>query len=74
MKKKSDIIEVNMDRKLIVEMNPFGFGESNQYHYNAQIWQFICGKWWYGGYSKYCETLEDVFQYAEEQNLLIEFR
>lgn len=63
-----------MDKKLIVEMNPFGFGENNQYHYNAQIWQFMCGKWWYAGYGKYCETVEDVLQYAQEHNLLIEFR
>ena len=74
MIKKTDIIEVNMDNKLVVEMNPFGFGESDRYHYNAQIWQFICGKWWYAGCGKYCETLEEVLQYAEEQKLLIEFR
>lgn len=62
-----------MERKLVVDVNPFGFGEKNQYHYNAQIWTFICGKWWYAGFGKYCETIEDVLQYAKEQDLLIEF-
>ena len=28
---------------------------------------------WYGGYGKYCKTLQEVVEYAKSMNLLIEF-
>ena len=62
----------NME-KIIVNTNPFGFGEDNEYHYNAQVWTYTMGKWWYAGKGKYCKTLEDVLKYASELNLSVEF-
>jgi len=59
--------------KIIVNTNPFGFGEDNEYHYNAQVWTYTMGKWWYAGKGKYCKTLEDVLKYASELNLSVEF-
>lgn len=63
-----------MKRKLVVNINPFGFGEKEEYHYNAQVWVYNMGKWWYDGIGKYCKDLEDVLKYGSEMNLEIEFR
>lgn len=66
--------EGSMERKIIVDINPYGFGENQEYHFNAQVWVFLNGRWWYGGTGKYCKTIEDVLLYATEMNLEIEFR
>ena len=57
-----------MNRKIVVEMS-----NNEEYPYNAQVWSFINGKWWYGGYGKYCHTIEEVLKYADERNLSVEF-
>ena len=62
-----------MNKKLVVNSIPCDFGENEEYHYNAQVWVFYSGKWWYGGYGKYCKTLEEVVEYTKSTNLLIEF-
>ena len=49
-------------------------GENQEYHFNAQVWVFLNGRWWYGGTGKYCKTIEDVLLYATEMNLEVEFR
>ena len=62
-----------MNKKLIVNSTSYDFGENEEYHYNAQVWTFHNGKWWYSGHGKYCKTLEEVVQYAKYTGLLIEF-
>ena len=62
-----------MRKKIIVNSTPCDFGEHEEYHYNAQVWVFRLGKWWYGGSGKFCKTLEEVVEYAKSMSLLIEF-
>ena len=63
-----------MNKKLIVFVNPFGFSEEEEYHYNAQIWVCIGNKWWYDGVSKHCKDFKEVLEYASKLNLKIEFK
>lgn len=62
-----------MNKKIVVNATPSGFGEHEEYHYNAQIWVLRLGRWWYGGSGRYCKTLEEVVQYGKSTGLLIEF-
>lgn len=63
-----------MERKIIVDINPYGFGENQEYHYNCQVWKYSSGAWWYSGEGKFCENLEQVIEYAKKRKLLLEFR
>ena len=35
--------------KIVVNFEPQDFGDKNQYHYNAQLWRYGKGTWWYTG-------------------------
>lgn len=60
--------------KIVVNYDPQNFGDDDQYHYNAQIWRFVRGKWWYTGSGRYLKTIEEVLLYARNQNIMIEFK
>lgn len=60
--------------KIVVNYDPQNFGDNDQYHYNAQLWRFSRGKWWYTGSGRYLRTIEEVLLYARNQNVLIEFK
>lgn len=61
-------------KKIVVNYESQDFGDENQYHYNAQLWKYSNGKWWYTGNGRYLKTIEEVLLYAHNQNVLIEFR
>lgn len=60
--------------KIVVNFDPQNFGDKDQYHYNAQIWRYGFGKWWYAGEGRYLKTIEEVLLYARNQNIMIEFK
>lgn len=60
--------------KIVVNFEPQDFGDKNQYHYNAQLWRYGRGTWWYTGSGRYLKTIEEVLLYARNQNVLIEFK
>ena len=60
--------------KIVVNYEPQNFGDDDQYHYNAQVWRYAKGKWWYTGSGRYLRTIEEVLLYARNQNVLIEFK
>ena len=57
-----------MERKMIITST-----NDPEFPYNAQVWSYVNGKWWYGGLGKYCKTLEEALKYASDRNLLVEF-
>lgn len=59
--------------KIVVNYDPQEYGDKGQYHYNAQLWRYNQGKWWYTGSGRYLRTIEDVLLYAKSQNIMIEF-
>lgn len=63
-----------MEKKIVVNSIPLDFGDNDEYRYDAQVWHYSSGSWWYAGYGKYCETIEEVIDYAKNKNLLVDFR
>ena len=63
-----------IEKKIVVNFDPIDFGENNEYHYNAQIWSYSHGTWWYAGMGKYFKSIEEVIAYAKEKNLYVEFK
>ena len=57
-----------MERKIVIT-----FDEESEFPYNAQVWSFINGKWWYTGYGVFCRTLQEALEHANKRNLPVEF-
>ena len=58
-----------MERKIVVTFDK----DNNEYPYNAQVWSFIRGKWYYSGFGKFCSSIEEALKYANERDLPVEF-
>lgn len=57
-----------VERKIVITKS-----DNADFPYNAQVWNFINGKWWYGGSGRFCKTIEEALKYASDHNLTVEF-